>query len=322
MSKAIEQFLRAHAGSFSVGEQRHGVPPHLVYEVGFEGQRAVCKVSTEPRGNAGREGRVQRYVDRETSVPVPEVLTVGTDGYVAAYDERAPREADHEDSVLTDAWLRAAGRALGRLHDEATFDRPGLLAVDGDPADPDTGLRVDAPSGATWSDALDALLGVYEDAVRDAGYAPAVEETRSFLDDYAARFDAHGEAVLLHGWFTPEHARVRDGETQCVIDFEHALVGSPAWDYWRTAVPLFLGENWEKPADAAETFRDAYESVRPLPAALDDCREAYVTLVTASYLDSLHTQQGIDEETREKADAMAAHISERIEAARSSFSGE
>lgn len=319
MSNAIEQFLRTHATDFTVGEQLHDVPPHLVYEVEYEGHRAVCKVSTEPRGHAGIEGRVQRYVDRETTVPVAKVLTVGADGYVATYDEDAPREAEYEDGVLTDAWLRTAGETLARLHDEATFDRPGLLAVDGDPADPAAGLTVEAPSDATWSDAIDDLLAVYEDAVRGTGYARAVAEARSFVDEFDAVFDAHGEAALLHGWFTPEHAAVRGGETRCVVDFEHALVGSPAWDYWRTAVPLFLGDGWEKSAGAEGTFRAAYESVRPLPTDLDACEEAYIALVSVSYLDSLHTQTGIDDETREKADAMTEHVSEYLDAARSTL---
>lgn len=112
---------------------------------------------------------------------------------------------------------------------------------------------------------------------------------------------------------------VRDGETRCVIDFEHALVGSPAWDYWRTAVPLFLGDGWDQPEGAAATFRSAYESVRPLPADLDGCREAYVGLVSVSYLDSLHTQEGIDEETRERAEWIASTATERLDAARNAF---
>lgn len=319
MSTAVERFLRTHTDDVSIGEQLHDVPPHVVYEVTFEGKRAVCKVSTEPRGDAGVEGRVQRYVGRETTVPVPEILAVGADGYVAAFDEDAPREDDYGDGVLTEAWLRAAGRTLARLHEEATFDRPGLLAVDGDPGDPAAGLRVDSPPVAAWSDALDALLAVYENAVRGTGYAPAVAEARSFVAEFGDRFDAHGEAALLHGWFTPEHVAVRDGDPRCVIDFEHALVGSPLWDYWRTAVPLFLGGGWERPDDAAATFRDAYESVRPLPPGLDACQDAYVALVSASYLDSLATQRGIDEDTRERADAIGSHVREHLDAARALF---
>ena len=319
MSEAVERFLRTHADEFAVGQQLHDVPPHLVYEVTFEGQRAVCKVSTEPRGHAGVEGRVQRYVDRETAVPTPKVLTVGADGYVAGYDEDAPREADYEDRELTGAWLRAAGRTLARLHGEVTFDRPGLLAVDGDPADPTAGLCVDSPPDATWADALDSLLAVYGNKVRGTGFEATVAEARSFVDEHAAEFDAHGEAALLHGWFTPEHAEVRDGETRCVVDFEHALVGSPAWDYWRTAVPLFLGDGWEKPDDAEAAFRSAYESVRPLPTDLDTCQEAYVGLVSVSYLDSLHTQTGIDEETEERAEWIASTASEQFDAARNAF---
>ena len=112
-------------------------------------------MSTEPRGHAGVEGRVQRYVERETAVAVPEVLTVSAEGYVAAYDDAAPREEEYEDRVLKESWLRTAGRTLASLHEDATFDRPGLLAVDGDPGDPAAGLRV----GAATADGSGYLSG-------------------------------------------------------------------------------------------------------------------------------------------------------------------
>jgi aminoglycoside phosphotransferase (APT) family kinase protein len=319
MTQSVELFLHRHAEAFSIGRQLHGVPPHVVHEVEFDGRRAVCKVSTGSRSDAGIEGRVQRRVGQETSVPVPEVLAVGADGYVAAYHEEAPGEEEYADSILTEAWLRAAGRTLARLYEEATFDRHGLLAVDGDPADPGAGLRVDSPPDATWSDALDDLLGVYQASVRGTGYAPVIAEARQFLDEYADRFDAHGGPALLHGWFTPEHASVRDGRTRCVLDFEHALVGSPAWDYWRTAVPLFLGDGWDHD-DGAATFRTAYESVRSLPFDVAASRAAYVPFISVSYLDSLHTQRGIDEETRDQADRFASRIRDSIDAARAALS--
>jgi len=77
---------------------------------------------------------------------------------------------------------------------------------------------------------------------------------------------------------------------------------------------------WEGPAAAAATFRDAYESVRPLPTDVAADRDPYVALVSASYLDSLHTQQGIDDDTRERADAIEAHIHDTLDAARASLS--
>lgn len=161
---------------------------------------------------------------------------------------------------------------------------------------------------------------MYQRFVSGTGYASVVEEARQFRDEYASWFDAHGGPALLHGWFTPEHASVREGRARCVVDFEHALAGSPARDYWRTAVPLFLGGGWDHD-DGAATFRTAYESVRSLPFDVPASRPAYVALVSASYLDSLHTQRGIDEETRDRADRIAASVREHLDVARDELSG-
>lgn len=314
MERAVSELLERHADSFEVGPQLHDVPPHVVYECEFDGRRAVCKISVDARGSAPLEGRVLRLVDRETRVPVPAVLAVDDEGFVADYRDDAPGTPPGDPPRLRPEWPRAAGRALGRLHEDGPFERSGLLAVDGDPADPESGLRVDADPDATWSNALDDLLAVYERAVADAGYADVVADARDFLAAHADRFDVleGRDPALLHGWFTPEHVAVEDGGVTCVVDFEHAMVGSAEWDYWRTAVPLFEGDGWDRPDDADERFRAGYESVRSLPDGFEDRAEAYRTLVGVSYLDSLHAQRGIDEDTRERADALREYVTERL----------
>lgn len=318
MDERIETALAERGRAIEVRGTLHDVPPHEVYEVEFEGHRAVCKVSVASRGSAGVEGRVLRYVGRETSIPVPDVLDVGEDWFVVEYREDAPGDVPDDEKRLTEGWLRAAGRTLARLHEEATFDRPGLLAVDGDPDAPSSGLRVDATPDATWAGALDDQLAVYERAVAGTGYAGAIAEARTFLREHAGRFEtlADRDAALLHGWFTPDHVSVAGAEPTCVIDFEHALSGSPEWDYWRTAVPLFVGNGWEKPDDAESTFRAAYESVRPLPDGFEARADAYVAFVAASHLDSLVTQRGIGDGTREIAAFLAEHLEDRLASCR------
>jgi len=67
-------------------------------------------------------------------------------------------------------------------------------------------------------------------------------------------------------------------------------VGAPEWDYLRTALPVF-GPNTNHGVPEV-VFREAYESVRPLPAGFDERREAYVAINGVSYLRSLHLQRG------------------------------
>ena len=323
---AVSALCARHADDFRVVRLLHAVPPHCVAEVEFAGQRAVCKVSLGDRGRAGVEGRVLRYVDRETSIPVPQVLATDDTGFVAEYRTDAPRidrsavESPNDEqetgSPVSTEWLRAAGRTLARLHDEATFERSGTLsaATDASPATaPDSlvvgenDLRVvSSPdtSSESWPDTLDAQLAVYEAALAGTGYADVARNARSFVTAHADRLVLPDDwrPSLCHGWFSPEHVAMRDGDVTCVVDFEHALCGSPEWDYWRTVVPLFAGGGRSVPEAGRATFRRAYESVRPLPPGTDEREPAYRALLGVSYLDSLHAQRGIDETTRDRAE--------------------
>jgi hypothetical protein len=75
-----------------------------------------------------------------------------------------------------------------------------------------------------------------------------------------------------------------------VIDFEHALAAPAEWDYLRTVLPVFgPGADHDVPESV---FREAYESVRPLPAGFDQRRDALMLCNGLSYLRSLHLQRG------------------------------
>jgi hypothetical protein len=76
---------------------------------------AVSKFDAHPAGEAGTEGRVQRLVDHETSLPVPSVLAVGSDYYLSRYDPQVP---DPGGEGELDEWAYPAGAGLARLHAE------------------------------------------------------------------------------------------------------------------------------------------------------------------------------------------------------------
>lgn len=300
--------LRERYDSVAVRERLHAVPPNEVYLVEADGRRAVLKRSTGERGAAGVEGRAQRLAGRESGLAVPEVLWVGDGAFLAAYDDDAPTEG----ATATEDWARAAGRGLARLH-AVTFDRHGRLAVDGDPADPDAGLRVDADPGATWADAVLDLLGVFRESVADTAYAGVVDETRAFVREHRERVAAAGgEPVLVHGWFSPEHVAVRDGAVRSVIDFEHAMAGAAAYDCWRVATPVFgLGGDEPDDPDGWRRFREGYASVRPVPEGVEKGADVHRLVVEASYLDSLATQRGIAG-NEEQADAVRTAVRVRM----------
>lgn len=348
---AIAALCARHTDDFRFRRLLHAVPPHCVAEVEFAGRRAVCKVSLAERGRAGVEGRVLRYVDRETSVPVPAVLVTDDAGFVAEYRADAPTsdrserdsETGNTDHRIGTEWLRAAGHTLATLHEETTVDRSGTLAVAGDSSSVESdasaleigadGFRTESSpdvtgsdgtrSGARWPETLDAQLAVYEDALAGTGYADVATTARSFVTTHADRFalPADWGPSLCHGWFSPDHVAVRDGSVACVVDFEHALVGSPEWDYWRTVVPLVSGPGWSVPEDGRSVFRAAYESVRPLPPLTDDREPAYRALLAVSYLDSLHAQRGIDATIRDRAEFFRERATEAFDRLRAQWSG-
>ncbi|PSQ58638.1 aminoglycoside phosphotransferase family protein [Halobacteriales archaeon SW_7_71_33] len=317
MTDPVPARLRERHNRVVVVDRLHDVPPNEVYLVEVDGRRAVLKRSTGPRGDAAVEGRAQRLAARESPLPTPAVLWVGRDAFLAAFDPDAPEEG----ADPTPEWCRVAGRGLARLH-SIGFDRHGLLRADGDPANSAAGLRVDA-DGGTWPEAVLTLLGEFRRSVADTEYAAVVDEVAEFVRERPDRFVAAGddgaesepEPVLVHGWFSPEHVAVRDGAVRSVVDFEHAMAGAAEYDLWRLAVPTFgLGTEREDCA-AWRRFREAYESVRPLPAGFEARADAVRLVVAVSYLDSLAVQRGVDG-NRDRADAVRDAVRERLAALR------
>jgi Ser/Thr protein kinase RdoA (MazF antagonist) len=313
MTDVVPAALRERYDRVAVVEQVHDVPPNEVHLVEVDGRRAVLKRSTGPRGDAAVEGRAQRLAAHESSLSVPSVPWVGANAFLADYDPDAPDEGARPSPT----WCRVSGRALARLH-SITFDRHGPFRVDGDAGDPTAALRVD-PSTETWTDALLALLDEFRRSVAGTEYTATVDEVAALVRERPERFTPTGgacEPVLVHGWFSPEHVAVRDDTVCSVVDFEHAMAGAAEYDLWRLAIPTFgLGTEREDRA-AWERFREAYESVRPLPTGVDARADALRLVVAVSYLDSLAVQRGI-EGNRDQADAVRQTVRERLAALRS-----
>lgn len=259
----------------------HRIRPHVTHEIRFRGERAVCKLTTHPLGTAELEGRLLQYVARTTTIPVPEVLAVGDGHFVASWCPALPDVPPERDAQR----LQALGRGLATLHAESadSFEQTGLLRAEAE------GFEVTA--NARWSDTLLDLLRRREHFLDTVGYGRLAREAMTVVRANRPVLDAVDDPVLVHGNYFAEHvATAADGDVQAVIDFEHALVGSPEWDYCRTVAPLF-GQNADHGVPE-QRFREAYESVRPLPAGFDERRSLYELVNGVSYLRSLHLQRG------------------------------
>ncbi|GAB7094685.1 hypothetical protein JCM30237_18380 [Halolamina litorea] len=305
---AIHDALTTHTTDYEIVRELHRVRPHATYEVRLKGERAVCKVETHPEADLGAEAAAMQYVGEATSVPVPEPLAVGDDHLVARWMDAVPEDAPPRD----EARIRALGRGLATLHAEtAEIGWTGALqpasAVD-DPATP----PID--SDPRWSDTLLAMLEDRARYLAEVGYGGLAGEVLAWAREERDLFDTAGDAVLCHGNYFGEHVAIGKGADQvhvavrssgdgvhvalggegdeiaAVIDFEHALAAPAGWDYLRTVMPVFgPGADHGVPE---RVFREAYESVRPLPAGFDRRREAYVLCNGLSYLRSLHLQRG------------------------------
>lgn len=296
MDESARRALESAFDSVSTVRELHDVPPHAVFEVVVDGDRAVYKYDVGPTGSAGVEGRVQALVHARTSVPVPRVLTHGPDHYVAAWHPNAPAPDASPSADRT--WARAAGRALATLHAETA------QVVDGYGAFEPAVEGVRTAGHDTWRDAALAYATRHRRAVARYGYGDVVDEAIASLEAHPDAFADAGEPVCCHGWATPDHVAVEDDAVACVVDFEHAIAAPAAFDYWRTAHPTFDDDDGRERA-----FRDGYRSVRDLPPNLDEREPLYALLNAVYYFESLYVQDQYERhETARRARGLSAHV--------------
>ena len=302
MRRDIHDTLAAQFEEHRVVRRLRDVPPHEVYEVRVDGRRAVCKVDAGPTGNAGVEGRVTAFVGERTSVPVPEILHVGGDRYVAAWHPDAP--APGVDRTVDGEWAAAAGRGLATLHAETAplLDGYGRFESRGD--------DIVVEGHDDWHAAALADVRRRRPILARYGHADVADAVIDALRDRPDAFEGAGGPVCCHGWATPEHVATPDGRVACVVDFEHALAAPGEYDYWRTVLPTFAGDDATRRA-----FREGYDSVRSLPAGVERRAPFYVLLNEVYYVQSLYVQERRGpEETAERAAWLRNSVRERLEA--------
>lgn len=308
MRDEIRDRLDAQFDSYSVVRQLHDVPPHEVYEVTVDDHRAVYKVDTGETGSAGLEGYVMTFLGTETTAPVPEILDQGPEYYVAAWHPEVPSpEGDFE---ADEGWAAAAGRGLARLHEETAPYLEGYGQFQPSSAD-ETAPEMLATTGhEEWHAGAIEFVEQYRPTLERYGHGDVAEDVLEFLSDNPDVFAGVDEPVCCHGWATPDHVPVRDGEIACLVDFEHAIAAPGEFEYWRTVMPAFGPEL----DGQAKTFRESYESVRPLPDGFEERQPFYVLLNLVYFFESLYVQDQHDPgETEKKAEEMREGVTGILE---------
>ncbi|WP_255169277.1 phosphotransferase family protein [Natrononativus amylolyticus] len=302
MTRDVRTILESTAAEYELRGELHAVPPHAVYEAVVDGQRAVCKLARGPEADPATEARVMERVRRETSVPVPEVLDVGPDWFLAAWHDGVPDEP-----TVGAERARTMGAGLATVHRETTFEAAGHFTTGG------TGGLV-LESRESWPETLRALVADCRRFLEPYGYAGVAEEVSAFLRERPDALAGAGEPVLIHGNYLREHVGVAGGEVTCVIDFEHAMAGDGEYDYWATALPTFVGANAPGGDLGRRAFREGYESVRRLPDGFDRRSGVYRVVLGVTYLRSLYLQGQWERPAADRrAESFAGNIRKRLE---------
>lgn len=312
----VHDALASHADTYEIRRELHSVPPHAVYEVTVDGTRAVCKVARAPQGNPAAEGQVIRYVGQETGVPVPRILAVGDDYFLAEWHDDAPESDEEEQESTPDVEkARAMGAGLATLHEQTAFDAPGF------PRATENGFAVERRD--SWNDTVSAFLADRHKYLDYRGYGDIAAAAQEFVREHEPLADA-GEPVLCHGNYLSDHVTVVDGRVTCVIDFEHALVGPGEYDYWRTSGPCFDGpfspsrEIQYSPEHKA--FRKGYEAVRPLPEGFERQARVYWMVNAVAYLQALFLQRNVTgTAAARRAEQFREYAFELLDALRKTF---
>lgn len=277
--------------------QLHDVPPHEVYEVTFQGRRAVCKIGTGPTAAPTREAGVIEHVGSETDLPVPRVLAVGENYFITSWLDEIPESQEYSQT-----WARIAGETMGRLHAQTSFEETGV------PRSVTAGLRVEFHE--TWTDTVIAVLKTRRDHLRTAGHevdAELADRVLTTVREWAA-FHDDVDPVICHGNVLPDHLPIERGAATALIDFEHALIAPPLYDYHRTRLPIFS----EDPT-LESAFKRGYESERPLPQRDAENTAAYEICIGVSYLRALRIQRaGSAAERADRAERLRDWIETRF----------
>ncbi|WP_248515553.1 phosphotransferase enzyme family protein [Salinarchaeum laminariae] len=318
MTRSVQDALASHSVETAVHQPLHDARPHEVCEVTYDGQRAICKVAQHPLGDPELEGRILQFVDEATTVPVPPILAVGRDYFVAGWCTDLPK-----DPTVDEARCRAMGTSLARLHESASerFDAPGHLTTDG------THLALDAD--AHWSETLRVVLEDRRQFLEPRGYGDVATEVLDLVESFPHAFNDLGSPTLLHGNLLPEHAGIDRSTDPArvarVIDFEHALVGPPAFDLLRSIGPMFGPPDAVQDPEGRRAFLDGYAAVRPLPQDLEETLRRLSVVNCVSYLRALHLQRGdrdAPESVARRARGLATYVEETTREIRETLGGE
>jgi aminoglycoside phosphotransferase (APT) family kinase protein len=263
----VRDALASIEDDYEVGEELMRTDRHVVYEVRFEGRRAVCKLAFSDPTGLQRDALVLRRLANSDAVSVPDLLARDEDHYVAAfapggeYDGDAPRR-------VRERRLRNAGATLARVHEAFSFETYGDLRPAGD--------RLELDARESWSDLFAGWVADWSDDLAGTRFADLGMDVLAFVRDHTAAFEEAGPPVLVHGDYEADNLLFAGDGVSSVLDWEVARSAPGEFDLARAELGWF-----EKPTspeddgDLRSALIAGYESVRPLPDGFEARRAVY-----------------------------------------------
>lgn len=284
-------------------EEFDGGETHTVISVEFtDREPVVLKYTNGGEDRLRRDCAALRQVSEQTQVPVPDVLTFGSDYFVveSLSGETTPQLREFTDTQAS-AYIEAAGELLGILHRDAQFESVGRLEG--------------TPNGQLRHEPADSWPSLYESLKRETAgelvgtrFEEAATEAVSALEEMAEHFTVD-QPVFAHCDFGPNNVfRAGDGVSG-IIDWEWCLAADPAYDIAR-AERLFR-------RDADDGTRDAllagYRRVRPVPEGYTWRAERYIAFETLAAMCSFESwRTDDDQQAQEIADTLRENLTEPL----------
>lgn len=225
---------------------------------------------------ATKEFKIYTTLNQESSLPVPDVLGLGTGGtdqcpwilMEAVSGESYNSETIAETDVDLPATVEQAGRYLGQLHANFSFEEFGRFDASAQ------GLQSDG-FYASWVDQFVALVDRAVSGIGDTRFDDSVSQAHTAIQDNKQLVRGDHTPVLVHqdyrfGNFVLDTNR-RSEPVNGVIDWELASIGH--YEYELALAEYHLIDRLPKQAGPSEELRDAlyegYENHGDRPSSGD-----------------------------------------------------
>ncbi len=295
---------------------------HETYSVKVDDRELIVQFSGDEDDSSSLEHNLRCYELFQDTVPVPDPVTEQVeklDGKKFMIVEKLPGETAESD--ITREKTTEAGKALAKIHDQASFPHEGWMDLkkeDSTPRELLEGLELHRfEKGSLRRRKLDNMYSKKIPTLRENGFGDAAEEVEKFLKENEGLFPKDFTAVPVHIDFSPDNVLFREEELTGVIDFDYMYAGLDVRDLAKSANSFWMhdpGADW----DVREKFYEGYREIRELPEGFEEL-EAFFRIETLARLVASVIE--LDEMDEEEMEFYRGELEEELENSRDKLQG-